>query len=298
MTPALHDAVLRTLAYADVFDFPLTPAELHRSLIGVPATPPAVEAAVEALAHRVVERRGLVTLAGREGLIEPGRERRRLAARTWPVAVRYAQAVGSLPFVRMVAITGSLAVGDATLDADIDLLVVTERGRVWLGRASALLLVRHAAQRGLELCPNYVLGEHRLAMEPRDLYGAHELVQMVPIVGHDVYRRLRASNAWTSLHLPNADGPPDAARAARPPALRRLQPLSEAVLRTPVGDAIERWEQRRKIPRLEAQAAGRGASEEAGFSADWCKGHLDGHGSRIRAAYEARTQALGLEPVW
>ena len=39
-----------------------------------------------------------------------------------------------------------------------------------------------------------------------------------------------------------------------------------------------------------------GRLDEAAFTADRCKGHLDGHRMRIRAAYEARLGALGLEP--
>ena len=45
-------------------------------------------------------------------------------------------------------------------------------------------------------------------------------------------------------------------------------------------------------------AVARGATAEAGFSPDWCRGYLDGHAARIRGAYEARCQDLGVEPLW
>jgi len=293
----IEAAVLRTLAYADVFDFALREPELHRWLIRHAATPGEVTRALAVMGGAVIRRDGLVALPDREALIAERQARRRIAARTWPAALRYAQAVGSLPFVRMVAVTGALAVGNATAGADIDLLVVTERGRVWLARAGTIAIVRYAARKGEELCPNYFLAEHALAMDDGDLYGAHELTQMVPVTGFGVYGRLRAANPWAAGYLPNATGAPLDGRARRQPALGRARPVAEVVLRTPLGGVAEAWEQR-KIARFRAQALQLGVTREAGFSPDQCKGHLDGHGARIRAAYEARCQALGLEPLW
>jgi hypothetical protein len=298
MTHSLEPAVLRSLAYADVFDFALSVPELHRYLVGARATPVEVAASVAGLGDRVVQRDGLVALAGREALIAERHRRRRAAARAWPAALRYAQAVAGLPFVRMVAITGGLAVGNAVEGGDIDLLVVTERDRVWLTRASTIMVVRYAARRGHELCPNYFLAEHALSMDGRDLYGAHELAQMVPVTGGAVYRRLREANPWITEFLPNAHGAPLGGRARRRPVLRRMRPLAEQVLRSPLGAAAEHWERRRKIARFRALAASRGTAREAAFSPDWCKGHLDGHGSRIRIAYETRARQLGVEPLW
>ena len=293
----LEAAILRTLAYADVFDFALREPELHRYLIGRAAMPHEVRSALAGMDGRVARRDGLVSLAGREPLLDARQERRRIAARTWPAALRYARAVGSLPFVRMVAITGALAVGNATEGADIDLLVVTAPGRVWLARAETIAIVRYAARGGLDLCPNYFLSERALALDGQDLYGAHELTQLVPVVGVGVYRRLRAANPWTFTHLPNAGGAPFDGQAGRSAPLRHARKVTERLLRSPLGEIAEAWE-RRKIDRFQAAAAARGATLEASFSVDWCKGHLDAHGARIRSAYEARTQALGVEPLW
>jgi hypothetical protein len=292
----LGAAVLRTLAYADVFDFALTSAELHRYLVGVRATPHEVALAVADLGDAVVARHGLVALAGRDGLLDLRTVRRHASARMWPAALRYAQAVGSLPFVRMVAVTGALACGNATDDGDIDLMVVTAPDRLWLARAATILVVRHASGRGDELCPNYFVADHLLELDPRDLYGAHELAQMVPVTGLEVYRRLRATNQWSFELLPNAGGPP-----FRPPSrqevLRRLRPLAEGPLRTPLGSAVERWERTRKVTRLRSEAIANGGAEAA-FDAHRCKGHLDGHATRIRDEYERRVRSLGLEPSW
>jgi hypothetical protein len=296
MTP-LDAAILRALAYADVFDFALSVPELHRYLVAERAAVADVSAALSGLGDRVTTRAGLVVLAGREALLAGRAARRRSSARLWPAAVRHARAIAALPFVRMVAITGALAVGNALDGDDVDLLVVTAPGRVWLTRASSILLVRAAARSGTDLCPNYFLAESALSQGDRDLFTAHELAQMIPVAGEAVYRRLRATNAWVTAHLPNAQGAP-ACPPVPPPPLRRARPLAELALRGPVGEAAERWERRRKVARFQAVAEARGAAGEAAFGPDRCKGHLDGHAVRIRAAYEARIGSLGVDPCW
>ena len=62
-------------------------------------------------------------------------------------------------------------------------------------------------------------------------------------------------------------------------AVAREMTLGQAALNLPPDRAIERWEQRRKIARL-SRGAPPGAGETL-YTPDVCKGHADGHGSRI-----------------
>jgi len=72
MAVPIDRAALRAVAYADVFDYPLEAAEVHRYLHGVAATP---EETAMALARHTVPggplsyRDGFYTLRGREGLV-------------------------------------------------------------------------------------------------------------------------------------------------------------------------------------------------------------------------------------
>lgn len=61
-------------------------------------------------------------------------------------AQKYAQKIIRLPFVRMVALTGSVAAGSATQRSDIDFLVITKPGRIYLTRAIVVLFVMLAGQ--------------------------------------------------------------------------------------------------------------------------------------------------------
>ena len=62
----LERAIVLTVAYADVFDYPLTSGEIHRYLAGVAAAPAAVAAALGQLSGRALAQSGpYVMLPGR-----------------------------------------------------------------------------------------------------------------------------------------------------------------------------------------------------------------------------------------
>lgn len=279
--------VVEALAYADVFDWPLTAREIRRNM-PVAATLDEVEAALEpwAPASPFVERLGnLAMLRGRAGLADVRLRRARLSADLWPRALFYARIVGRLPFVRMVAVTGSLAVGAAREADDVDLFIVTADGRLWLARAMTMLVVRLGRLRGFRLCPNYLLAASALRLPDRSPFTARELVQMVPVTGGEVYAELMAGNAWYREFLPNAE-PSSIEGRLRPN--NWLGRLLERALRSAVADRLERWEMNRKTRRLCAASA----SSETRYDATCCKGHADEHGRRVLAAFESRLNRL------
>jgi hypothetical protein len=293
----LEAAILQTVAYVDMFDFPPTAAEIHRYLVGIKADRSEVEAALGSgrLVPELLEQRGeFFLLPGRDETVEIRKQRTEIAVQLWPIAMRYAKIIAGLPFVRMVAVTGSLAVNNVGREADIDYLIVTRTGRLWLCRAMVIVIVRLAARRGISLCPNYFLSERALNFAERNLYAAHELVQMVPLTGLDVYWRMRELNSWWVDYLPNAAGIADGPAAGElklPRPARALRAAGEGLLGSRLGRPLERWEMNRKVGRFSRLADGR----EAAFSADWCKGHFDHHGQRAIESYNERWHALERE---
>ena len=289
-TPSLERAIVEAVTYGDVFDYPLTADEMHRYLAGVAASRAQVQGALAQgrLVPSFLSRSGrYYTLPGREDAVETRRKRAAISAKYWRIAVRYGRRIAELPFVRMVAVTGALAM-DNVADEDIDYLIVTEPGRLWLCRGLVVGVVRLAALRGVTLCPNYFLSENALVLSERNLFTAHEVAQMVPLAGSETYETFRRLNHWSEAFLPNASGPPRRVSAVEPRG-RHVRRLTEAALRSRVGGRLEDWEMRRKIRRLAQRSA---SHVEAYFGTDWCKGHFGDHGQRTLARYHERLQAL------
>lgn len=294
--PDLETAILHTVAYADVFDYPLTAAEIHRYL-EVSASLPRVQQVISnglTASGRLGCRDGFASLPGREHIVDIRRGRAERAQRLWQRAASYGRLLAALPFVRMVALTGSLAMDNADANSDLDYFVVTAPDRLWLCRALVIGMVRWAAQRGDSVCPNYFLSERALYIKEHNLFVARELAQMVPLYGLEVYRRLRQVNTWSAAFLPNADGPPPQAARIRiggrtPVVIRPVRGTAEIFLRTGMGARLDRWEMRRKIEKFKRRYPDQ---SEAAFAPDWCKGHFEGHSHRILAAFSERVHAL------
>lgn len=284
----LH-AVFQTLAYADVFDYPLSALEVHRYLSLPEAT--AEEVKRELCGSPFFSQTGeFFALRGREGIVETRRRRAEIAARLWPKAARYGRLIAALPFVRMVAVTGSLAMNNADEGKDVDFMIVTAPGYLWTCRLLSLLIARFAVLDCVHLCPNYLITTDALELRERSLYVAHELAQMVPLSGMEVYARLRSLNDWVHDFLPHASAAPELPRALKPVRKQTaLQGFFESVLSLPFGRWLEKWEMKRKIERLTREQA---HSLESYFSADVCKGHIDRHGEYLGTALAVRLAAF------
>lgn len=284
VTP-LAQAIQDTILYGDIFQYPLTLAEIHRYLIGQPATLEQVTAALQEQLlpnQQLIEQSGFYMPPGREQNVEIRRGRAQHAQKLWGAALYYGRWIAQLPFVRLVAVTGSVAVLNADPHADIDFFIITANDRLWLCRALVIGVVRWAKLQGIDLCPNYFLAERALHVGDESLYTARELVQMVPLSGRMIYDQLRQANSWTNRYLPNAAGAP--AQAFSLPEVATGRP-AEKWLNQWGGARLEQWEQQRKIHKFTQKNP---AAREVSFGADWCKGHFTAHQGRVLNAYQAK----------
>ena len=289
---SLIHAICRTVAYADVFDYPLTESEIHRYLTGIPSTG---EATGEILLREkvlIANVNGFFTLPGRENIVFTRQRREKIAARLWPKAIHYGMLISQLPFIRMVAVTGALAVNNVEEGADIDYLIVTVPDRLWLCRAMVLLIGRFSARRGVILCPNYLITLRALTFPDQNSYAAHEIAQMIPLAGLDVYDQIREKNQWVLKFLPNSEGTPSPIISSLSLSSHSLsRPTLEAILSTLPISWLEQWEMDRKIRRLRWEQK---ASLESIFSADTCKGHDQSHQARTHIALDERLAHIEL----
>lgn len=211
----VFQAILRTLVYADVFDYPLTRQEISKFLISespqkIPDRP-----------QGVAQKNGFYFLAGREKIAAIRKKREKWSKDKLKIAQRIAGWLKLIPTIKMVAVTGALAMENSDKNDDIDLLIVTGRHRLWLTRLLTVLLVELVARRRRpgdlpagrqgknvrdKICLNMFLDEDHLAVpkNEQDLFSAHEVCQLRPLWSKDHgYQNFLDSNLWVKKFLAN-----------------------------------------------------------------------------------------------
>lgn len=293
----LEIAILRTILYGDIFDFPMTAAEIHHFLIHDEALPPETVARTlresERLGKLLYTEHGYYARADRPEIIALRCTREEAAPHLWEQARRYGRWLARLPFVRMVALTGALTMRNADAGDDLDYMLISEPGRVWLARLFAVILVRVVRLRGVTICPNYVVAADALHQSRQDLFIAHEIAQMVPLFGYDYYHQFRQINLWAEDHLPNAHSTfhtePAHHLQGRWRACKRT---AERLLSGRPGNMLEHWEYRRKLRRFATQMQTPHSAAE--LDASQVKGHFNDYGYAVMHAYADRLEAFGL----
>lgn len=283
---SLERAILETLAYSDVFNYPLTFDELHRYLIS-PASKEELKTCLDSLSS-IASEDGYYFLPNRSSLVQTRRHREQISLPAFHRALKYGRILGSLPFVRMAALTGSLAALNLSNDADMDYMLVTTTGRLWLARAFAVTYGRLMRLFGDRICVNVLISETNLKWNEQDLYSAREFCQMIPITGMDVYLDVRKHNNWTDSFLPNAASTP----GITPRAISSdswLQKLFEFPLRGKIGNILEAWTMNFQLKKIRNTY---GSGLEANFSADLCQGNFHDHRTWTNQSLRERLAVL------
>ncbi|MFQ6002788.1 MAG: hypothetical protein ACE5KJ_03495 [Candidatus Zixiibacteriota bacterium] len=142
------------------------------------------------------------------------KKRERWSQKKMEIARRVANWLRFIPTIKMVAVTGALAMNNSQKEDDIDLLIVTTKNRLWLTRLLTVFLAELVARRRRpgdsevrdKICLNMFLDENHLAVpkKEQDLFSAHEVCQLKLLWEKDeTYQRFLRSNQWVERYLPN-----------------------------------------------------------------------------------------------
>jgi hypothetical protein len=144
--------------------------------------------------------------------------------------------IAALPFVRMAALSGSIAhlnLERAAISTSFSSHAGHGYGARGHGRRVAKLLRRRAT-----LCANFVVADSALAFDQEDLFTASQVINLRPLAGDDTYRRIVQCNPFVARLLPELSRVehrrlqvPSAARRASGQGLRRVRPVRAVAAR-------------------------------------------------------------------
>jgi hypothetical protein len=201
--------ILTTLAYFDLFHYPVMQKEIHFFL---PHRVPSLEfekALQELLDNGLIFMWvGFYALCNEEWLVQRRMKGNLLAREMLGTAGKIAALLSRFPYIRGVGVSGSLSKQYADEGSDIDLFIITARNRLWVGRTFLHLLKKLSFLIGREdwFCMNYFVDEAALEIPEKNLYTAIEIVTLIPMQGTLAFLSFGAANSWTEQVLPNSYG--------------------------------------------------------------------------------------------
>jgi hypothetical protein len=282
-------AIVRSVIYASLFDYPLTLDQLHHTLIESDQTPSEILAVYDGseLLQAIVDYRdGFFFPVGRDDLIA---ERRRREGRSRAFLDRHARLLRllcALPYTRLVALSGSIAHFNLEDDGDLDLFIVTRGRRVWTVTVAMLLLTKLLRQRRV-VCANFVLADSHLRLEQQDLFTANQVIHLKPLIGEELLADFLAENPFITRLYPNGT-----VRRRRVPLvpvrsrlLDRVKAALEIVLQLPA-PLVEAVCRRLYAWHLGRRAGSWRSPEQVQLRSDYLKLHTQSHRQSVLERFD------------
>ena len=199
-----------SLIYHNLFEYPLTTLELIKWRPGKEFN----KLKIQKIGYGYLN--GFFYVKSNKGLIFSRVVRKRNSLKKIKIAREVSKFLKRIPFVKLVAITGSLSMFNAKDSSDIDLMVVTRKGRLWTTRFLSIILlilygfnVRRWGDKNEKnkICINMWLDETNLTWpkKERNFYTAHEIAQLMPLFDkQNTYQNILNNNLWIKEYWPNS----------------------------------------------------------------------------------------------
>lgn len=194
------------MAYFDEFNYPLTATELFTFL------PSRLDNKIFTLTLSKLLAEGCIfifdgfyTLKNEPQIAQYRQNGNDKATKLLKVAEKVGNLLIKFPYVRGLAISGSLSKNFADDNSDIDWFIITAANRLWIARTLLHLFKKTTFMFNKQhhFCMNYFVDEAGLQIEEKNIYTATEVVTLMPLQGDDVFSKFFSANAWTLNYLPN-----------------------------------------------------------------------------------------------
>ena len=208
-------SIIRTLAFYDaVGSIPLTKIELYKYLIKNGHTRfelsfgnfiNALDSEWEFLSPYITKKRGFYFLKKNSAAYAKRVGEGKTGVKKWRIAVSMARLISFLPFVRMIGVTGSLALNSTTKNSDIDILIVVKRGHIWTTRVLVSMLTQVLGKRRYgkfirdRICLNHYISDNESVLRPNHLFSEHICSTFVPVWKETSYDPIFSRNTPTHL---------------------------------------------------------------------------------------------------
>lgn len=202
----LSKNIIKTLAYYDIFSYPLSRQEIFNCSNTHGDDEETVFEELSFLVSKsiVYKKNDFFYINHNHHIIPRRIEGNKRAIKKIKIARFFSTVISHFPYVRGVFLSGSISKGYLDEKADIDYFIITAPNRLWIARILLVFFKKLFLLNSYKFfCINYFISTENLEIEEKNIYTAIELATLIPTYGADVYNELYESNKWIKQHVPN-----------------------------------------------------------------------------------------------
>lgn len=208
-------AILKTLLYSEIFNYPLKKEEIYNFLISSKKiNKHDVYKALDSLKEILKKRDNYFYLS--ENAIDIGKRKIKedIGIGKIKKAKKIIKKISIIPTIKFIGISGALSMKNSEINDDIDIFIISERGLTWTTRFLVVIFLnilgvyrkKDSINFADKICLNMILDEDSMYFKNKkqNLYVAHEIAQMLPIFNKDkTFEKFIKANDWINNFLPN-----------------------------------------------------------------------------------------------
>ena len=202
----MRQSIIRTLAYYDIFSYPLTAEEIYQNLSNNHTSLEEIRQELENLTSNklIFHKENFFQLKDDDNYIQRRIKGNQLADKRLKTARKISGFISRFPFIRGILLSGSISKGFMEEDSDIDYFVITHPNRVWFSRLMLMLFKKlFLLNSKKNFCINYFVDSENLEIEEKNIFTATEIVTLLPTFGTNIYNEFYEKNFWVRQFYPN-----------------------------------------------------------------------------------------------
>jgi predicted nucleotidyltransferase len=202
----LKKNIVSTLAYFDMFDYPLSYNEIFLFLECGCGEGEFKKTLNDLLACKLIYQfDNFYSLKNDFTLITRRNQGNKKAQELLKKAKTVGQLLIRFPYVRGIGISGSLSKNFADENSDIDLFIITKKNRLWIARTLMHFFKKltFLVNKQHYYCMNYYIDEVQLEIVEKNIYTAIEVATLIPLEGDSTFAAFYSANTWAKDYLPN-----------------------------------------------------------------------------------------------